>query len=88
MTVRIDLPDELEADLRARWGGDLSRVVLEALVAEAYRDSRISVGRVAELLNLPLYEADAFLHRRGLLNDCSCDELERDQQTLDRLLAP
>ena len=59
-------PDKVESHLRAEWGADLSRRVLEVIAVEGYRTSVLSVGQAAEMLGVSVYDADGVLKRHGV----------------------
>jgi predicted HTH domain antitoxin len=86
MSVTIDLPKNIEDILTAAWGPDLSRAAKEAIAVEGMRAGLLSVGQVAEILNLSIDGADAFLKARGVFLPYSDDDLERDLASLNRAL--
>lgn len=78
MTVAIDIPDEIGQVLDAQSGG-LSRAVLEAVAAEAYRSGTITTAQVQQMLGLPSrWETEDFLQRAQAYHDYTMDDLERD----------
>jgi predicted HTH domain antitoxin len=87
MAVSIQLPPSIEEQLR-RQCGDLDRAAKEALVIEAYRTEMLSIGQVAELLGLTVYEAEGFMKQRGVTAHFSLADLERDRTTLEQLFNP
>ena len=88
MSVTIPLPEEIESQLRAEWGGDFPRRALEALAVEGYRSGALSLGQVAELLGLSINQADGFLKSRGLQPCYTPEEIGQDQRSLEGLLGP
>ena len=62
MNVAIDIPDEIGQALAAQAG--VSRAVLEAVAAEAYRSGTITTAQVQQMLELrSRWETEAFLRR-------------------------
>ena len=64
MSVTINLPENIEQQLKEQWG-DLPRRTLEALALEAYRSGALSAGQVAEVLQLSASAAESLLHEHG-----------------------
>jgi predicted HTH domain antitoxin len=87
-TITIEIPREIERQLAKEWGdGVLSRRALEALVVEGYRTEALSAGQVAEILGLSGWETDTFLKEHCAYLHYSEDDLEADQQTLQRFFS-
>ncbi len=83
--ITIDLPDELVEALSLK-EQDLSRAALNALLAEAYRQEKISHSQLGRLLGLETpMQVDAFLKDRGVELEYTADDLARDRATLSRL---
>jgi hypothetical protein len=82
MNVAIDIPDDI-GHLLAAQAGDVSRAVLEAVAAEAYRSGAITPLLVQRLLGFhSRWEVESFLHRARAYYDYTVDDLERDIATL------
>lgn len=84
MNVIVPIPD----DFAARFGSetDLGRRVLEALALEEFRAERLSKAELRQVLGFGTRgELDGFLKDRGLFEDYTLADLERERQTLDRL---
>lgn len=77
MSVTINLPENIEHQLKEQWG-DLLQRTLEAFALESYRSGVISAGQVAEVLRLSASETEAFLKERGAELDYTAEDLERD----------
>jgi predicted HTH domain antitoxin len=60
MEVILHIPDKV-AERIASQGGDVSRLVLEALALEGYRERTLSLYEIAEMLGLSRVEAEDFL---------------------------
>lgn len=84
MAVSFQLEDDLEQQLR-RDLGDLGPVARDALLIEAYRLGKLSIGRLARTLGLGVLEADAWLAQRGVPLNYTFEDFRADQQTLNEL---
>ena len=64
LTVEIPIPELL---LRSLGGneGDLSRRAFEAVIADQYRNGKLSHVEVCQLLGLDRFETDGFLKRHA-----------------------
>lgn len=84
MQITIELPDEyaqrLERDLP-----NLSRRVLEALVAEAYKAEHFTSSEVGKILGLSRFEVDAFLKQHEAYLHYSIEDFNQDLETLQQL---
>jgi hypothetical protein len=79
--ITIALPDELSAALAAP-GQDLSRAAFETLTLGAYRERKISVAQLRQLLGYETrMEVDAFLKSHGVELEYTKEEIERDRET-------
>jgi hypothetical protein len=85
MTVSFELPDDIEQQLRGQ-GCDLGQAAKEALLVEAYRAGRLSLGQFADAMGLSTYDADGFLKQHNALLDITEEELERERSVLQELL--
>lgn len=84
MNVTLPIPDELAARLGE--AGDLSRRALEAFAADEYRAGRLSHPELRSLLGFATHaELDGFLKARGIFEDYTQSDLDRERQTLDQL---
>lgn len=78
MNVAIELPPDIASNL-AGSQGDLSRVALEALAAQGYRDGKLTHAEVQQMLGFKSRaETDLFLKQAGAYLDYSEADLERD----------
>ena len=85
MTVSLEIPDTLLSQLVPA-GRDAARSILEDSVAEAYRERRLTLHQVKELLGFGTrMEADEFLGAREIFDDYSLDDLDRDAEVLRKL---
>lgn len=85
MTIRFELPQDVEDELRERFG-DLDQAAKEAFLIQSYRDGRLSVGQVAGILGRGVIETQAWLSERGAPLNYSVDDLEEDRRSLAKLL--
>ena len=84
MTVSFELPHELEQHLRLELG-DLDQAAKEALLIESYREGRLSVGKIAQILGKGVIETQAWLTEHGVPLNYSLEDLKNDRETLHRL---
>ena len=86
ITISIDLPEQAGKEFLDLWDqAALSRKVLEALVVEAYREGRISRGKVGEILGMGFHQREAFLRDRDVPYNYDQDDLQEDVETVARL---
>jgi predicted HTH domain antitoxin len=84
MSVMIKMSQPEEDALRAEWG-DLEQAAKEALLIESYRQGKVSVGFLAQSLNMGVIEADQWLAERGVSLNYSRENLREDQRTIESL---
>ena len=84
MTVTFQLEDDLEKQLSQNLG-DLSQAARDALLIEAYRMGKLSIGRLARTLAVGVLEADEWLAQRGVSLNYSFEDFKADAQTLQDL---
>lgn len=84
MTVSFQLEDDLEAQL-SRDLGDLNVAARDALLIEAYRMGKLSVGRLARTLEISVLETDEWLAARGVPLNYTIEDFMADRQTLREL---
>jgi hypothetical protein len=85
MEITVEIPDEIAQRLDQTWGS-LSRRLLEAMTADAYRCGKINTAEVRQILQLPSrVETHAFLKRMGVYLNYDEAELELDLLTLKEL---
>jgi hypothetical protein len=80
-TVEIAIPDVLLKALGAS-PADLRRKTLEALVAQAYRDAKITHAQVGEILGLDRFETDGFLKAAQAYRSPESQEFASDLENL------
>ena len=86
MSVTIELPEQIEHQLKNQWG-DLPRRALEALAVEGYRAEILSRAQVGEMLNLNFWETEAFLKERSAYLHYTIEDLEQDRLSNERVLS-
>ena len=85
MALTIDLPSDIEANLRQRWN-DLTRHALEALAVDGYRSRVLSRAQVRRMLGFETREqVDAFMATAGVPFDYSIEDFEHDAATSEHL---
>ena len=86
MRVTVDIPDEFVPSLVPA-GRDASRLLLEESVAGAYRDRRLTMEQVRQILGFETrMQVDSFLQQHEIY-DYTVEDLKKDMSTLDRVLA-
>ena len=87
MQITVDIPDDVAQRLDPA-GDNLSRRLLEVIIADAYRCGKVSTAEVRQILQLSSrLETHAFLKQMGVYLNYDEAELERDRQTLKLLRA-
>lgn len=87
MQVTVEIPDQFLPFLVAE-GTDVPRKVLEDTVAQAYRERRLSMEQVRQILGFGTrMEVDPFLQRYEIY-DYTVEDLKEDMAALDALLGP
>jgi predicted HTH domain antitoxin len=84
MDITVSIPDKFVPPPTP--GIDLSREVLEAYAIESYRQEKMSLGQVAEMLELSISETHAFLKDHNIRLNYDLQDLERDSRTIERFL--
>ncbi len=84
MEVTVSIPDKFVPPSEA--SGDVSRQMLEAFAIENYRQEKMSLGRVAELLELSIDETHAFLKEHKVPLNYDTEDLARDRRTIEMFL--
>ncbi len=85
MNVTVEIPDDLANRLTAT-GGDLSRLALEALAAEEYRQGRLTKPDLRRLLGFTTGDQiDTFLKAHEIWIDYTLEDLDRERAGLQRL---
>lgn len=85
MEVVLEIPDNIARQLQTK-GRSLNQRALEDLAVESYRCEELSLGQLAELLNLSINDANGLLKRRGIFDEFSLEEFEEQRRSMERLL--
>lgn len=64
MEVKLQIPDQVAQLLSQK--GDLSRLALEALALEGYREDRLTISQLSEMLGFSRIQAEDFLGSHGI----------------------
>ena len=87
MEVTLHIPDDLAKTISAE--GDVSRQVLEAFAADAYRNDLLTLLQVSQLLGLNRVETEDFLGRHQVqLADITVEDLDREAKLFEELSRP
>jgi hypothetical protein len=73
MAVTIQLPEEIEQDLRCRLG-DLDATGKEAMLIELYRQGKLARHQLSTALGLDRFETEALLKKHNVVEDFPTDE--------------
>ncbi len=83
MEVTVRIPDDIAARLAE--AGDLSRRTLEAFALEELKAGRISEPELGPMLGLARLQIDGFLKSRGVYDDYTMEDFERERRALKDL---
>jgi hypothetical protein len=84
MQVTVEIPDQFAEQLVPA-GSDASRILLEEAVAGAYRERRLTMEQVRQLLGFGTrLQVDTFLQQHQIY-DYMVEDLDRDMVTFERL---
>jgi predicted HTH domain antitoxin len=81
MNVAVTIPDKFVKD-----GQNISREMLEAFAVESYRQEKLSLGQVAELLGFSIDEANALLKEHRVPLNYTFQDLDQDRKAIEKLL--
>ena len=86
MALTLNVSPSAEQAFRAAWGNQLDRAALEALLIEGYREGKLSIGKLTELLGMATtHDADAWLASRGVALNYTADDFIADCRSIDTL---
>ena len=86
MQVTVEIPDRFAHQVVPK-GSDPARLLFEDAVAQAYRERRLTMEEVRQLLGFDTrMEVDPFLLKYEIYDD-TIEELESDLKTMERLFA-
>ncbi len=81
MPIVIDLPMDLEADLRKRLG-DLDAAAKEAFAVEMYRQRRLTHAQLSKLLGVSRFGADDILKSHQAYYEITADDVNSEAEQL------
>ena len=81
ITVVLELPKSVLAALGVP-ESELAKVIRELIAAELYRQGRISLGKVAEIAEIPMTEIPTFMARYNLYIRYSAEDAAADWKGL------
>ncbi len=84
MDITVSIPDKFVPPSAA--SEDVSRQMLEAYAIENYRQEKMSLGRIAELLDLTIDQTHAFLKEHNVPLNYEEEDLARDRRTIEMFL--
>jgi predicted HTH domain antitoxin len=84
MSVTFDLPSAVEQQLQVAFG-DLGQAAKQALLTDAYRRGRISIGGLAKALGMGVIEAQQWLAKQGVSQNYDLEEYRADCRVIERL---
>jgi predicted HTH domain antitoxin len=84
MEVTVSIPDQFLGVTVS--GPEVSRAMIEAFAVESYRQEKMSLGQLAELLDFSLGEADAFLKAHDVPLNYERHDLAEDRRVIEKFL--
>ncbi len=86
LTVKLELPEELEQALRAA-PGNLDVEVRDAYVLELFRQGRLSHYELSQALGLDRFETDAYLKRHNVYEgSLTMEDLDEQQRRVEEVM--
>ena len=86
MKLTIDIPDTMDDSLQQQFGGNLPQAAKEAMAISWYQAEKLSIGQVAELLGISIYQAEGLMKSHHVESPFSLEDFQRDRGTLNRVL--
>jgi Uncharacterised protein family (UPF0175) len=85
MTIHLDIPEDIAQYLTAD-GKDISRVALELMLAEAYREEKLTNEQIRRLLGFQTrMELDGFLKEHQVWLEYTMEDFEREAGIIENL---
>ncbi len=84
MEITVSIPDRFVPVAEVH--GDVSRQMLEAYAIENYRQVKMSLGQLSELLDLSIDEANGFLKEHNVPLNYNMDDLAADRRAVEIFL--
>ncbi|MBC7784844.1 MAG: UPF0175 family protein [Burkholderiales bacterium] len=85
MSIVIDIPEEMQRQLREGSELPLDRLTLEAAAVEWYRQGKLFHSQFAKLLGISRYDADGVLKRYGVVDEYTYEEIVAHVNYMDQL---
>jgi len=85
MTLNIPIPESIAESLQARLGDRFKQKAKEDLAVQWYLEGLITAGQVAEMLEVPWFEAQSLLKNRNAGQPLSLEEVVADADSLRAL---
>jgi hypothetical protein len=86
MPISFDLPPDVQSLLASQFD-DLSQAAKEAFAIEGYRTRKFGLTTVRRILGFETrWDAEKWLTEHDVPMNYTCDDLEADRETLDRVL--
>lgn len=82
--ITISVPESVASNLAVN-EDDLSRMTLEALAIEGYRDGHLSIGQLGEMLGLSVLQTEEFLYAKGVALNYSSEDFMEDIATIKEI---
>ena len=82
--IQFQLPQDVERFLSDELG-DLNEAARDAFLIQSYRDGRLSVGKIGEVLGVGALGAEQWLAERQVPLNMDSADLEADTRTLSEL---
>ena len=80
MSITIDLPEQIEKAVpNAEWAARVG------IAVEGYRNDKLTIGQVGELLGVSHWEAERILGKNGCHLEMSAEEIMHDVLAIERL---
>jgi predicted HTH domain antitoxin len=86
MKLTIEIPEVMEKTLQRQLGQDLGQAAKESLAIAWYQTEKLSIGQVAEFLDISVYEAEGLMKRHQIAAPHAITDYEQDRNTLNRVL--
>ncbi len=84
MEITISIPDKFVSDSPS--GQDVSRQILEPFAIENYRQEKMSLGQIVELLSFSIDETNAFLKKHRVPLNYGFEDLAEDRKAIEMFL--
>ena len=84
MEITVSIPDRFVPVAEVH--GDVSHQMLEAYAIENYRQVKMSLGQLSELLDLSIDEANGFLKEHNVPLNYNMDDLAADRRAVEIFL--